>query len=342
LDPFFDQVEVEFRKAMDGAKQAFDNRDHLNAVKLYDLAAAITPGDAAAAAGLARAKNLKKVLDLTGQAARFEVDLELDAARVAFQQALDLDPVWEPALEGLKRVLAEIRQHAFEQRMTEGFDALAGGDLATARVAFKAAKALHPESQQPADGLLQVDQATRLLNIGRLQRQVTRLEQNEEWEAAISAYQQILAIDADLAFAQEGLARAKQRAKLHHTLNGFINDPDSLSAPATMQRATRVLLDLTRVSPRGPRLEDQKNALSRLLKRAAKALDVMLVSDNQTNVAILRIARLGEFESRQLSLRPGIYVAVGSRPGYRDVRIEFRVAPEIEMKPIVVQCEEQI
>jgi len=41
-------------------------------------------------------------------------------------------------------------------------------------------------------------------------------------------------------------------------------------------------------------------------------------------------------------LRPGLYVAVGIRPGYRDVRVEFRVSPEVEMLPIVVQCEEPI
>jgi hypothetical protein len=45
---------------------------------------------------------------------------------------------------------------------------------------------------------------------------------------------------------------------------------------------------------------------------------------------------------KEVTLRPGTYVAVGSRPGFRDVRMEFRVAPEIEMQPVVVQCEEQI
>jgi hypothetical protein len=109
-----------------------------------------------------------------------------------------------------------------------------------------------------------------------------------------------------------------------------------------MRTATNLLLDLTRISPMGPRLEDQKNTLTRLLKRAATPLGVQLISDSLTDVAIFRVAKLGAFQSRELKLRPGVYVAVGSRAGYRDVRIEFRVAPEIEMKPIVVQCEEQI
>jgi hypothetical protein len=92
----------------------------------------------------------------------------------------------------------------------------------------------------------------------------------------------------------------------------------------------------------GPRLEDQKIELSRLLKRAATPLKVQLISDNATNVAIFKVGQFGSFSARELELRPGVYVAVGNRAGYRDVRLEFRVAPEIEMKPIVIQCEEQI
>lgn len=342
IDPFFEQADIEFDNAFALATDAFDNGDHINAIKFFDLASAINPGDRAAAIGFVRAKNLKNVLALMDQALKFEVDLELDAARIAFEQVLDLDPVWGPAIRGLERIKAAIKQFSFEQRMTEGFESLAAGDFATARAAFNAAKALHPNSSQPADGLLQVDQEIRLLSIARFERQAAALEKNEEWEAAIAAYEKVLEIDADLQFALNGIALAQQRAKLHATLAAYIDDPDSLSAPVSMRRATKMLLDLTRISPMGPRLEDQKNVLSRLLKRAATALDVMLISNSQTNVTLFRIARLGTFEFRKLSLRPGVYVAVGSRSGYRDVRIEFRVAPEIEMKPIVVQCEEQI
>ena len=58
--------------------------------------------------------------------------------------------------------------------------------------------------------------------------------------------------------------------------------------------------------------------------------------------SLVEFGRFGTFANRAIELRPGNYVAVGIRPGYRDVRVEFRVAPEIEMPPIVVQCEEPI
>jgi hypothetical protein len=131
-------------------------------------------------------------------------------------------------------------------------------------------------------------------------------------------------------------------AALHAQLDEYIANPDTLSQATTMGQATRLVVDITRMPDPGPRLVAQRDELSRLLKRAATPLTVQLVSDNLTDVSIYKVGKLGSFESRQLDLRPGTYVAVGSRPGYRDVRLEFRVAPEIDMEPIVVRCEEAI
>ena len=342
LGPFFDRINEVFAETLAAAHEAFAVPDPSEAVRLYDLAVAITPGHREAEAGLQRALNLESVLNLMVQGLRFENDLELDAAKLAFEKVLELDALWEPAAEGLERVRVAIKQMSFDLRMTEGLDALAAGDFASARAAFEAAKLLDPKAREPTDGLLQVDLGIRLANIQRLERETEALVEDEQWESAITVYKEILGIDPDLRFAKEGLRNATARAALHNRLQALIDDPDTLSDQVSMQNATRMLLDVARVSPMGPRLEDQKIELSRLLKRAATPLMVQLVSDNATDVAIFKVGHFGAFSTRNLELVPGVYVAVGNRPGYRDVRLEFRVAPENEMKPIVIQCEEQI
>ena len=165
LDPFFDRIDGEFRRAMNEARAAFERRDAAEAVRLFDLAVAITPGHQQATAGLARARNLSDVLDLMDQGRRFLAEEQLDAARIAFRNALDLDPLWEPAQEALASVQARLIQLSFESRMSEGFQALSGADFASARVAFEAAGKIFPDSPEPADGLLQVDQEERLFRI---------------------------------------------------------------------------------------------------------------------------------------------------------------------------------
>jgi eukaryotic-like serine/threonine-protein kinase len=342
LEPFFGRIDREFRETLRAAEQAFARGDHAEAVRLYDLAVAITPSHDGAQAGLERARNLERVLTLTEQALRLERDLELQAARTALEEALTLDPAWQPAQVALARIKDAIVQRSFEQRMTEGLEALSAGNYPTARAAFNAARDLRPGAQQPVDGLLQVDQEVRLASIRRMESEAGILEEREQWQDAIAKYEQILEIDGDLQFARQGLANARERAAIHERLQEFIGAPDSLSAPATMQAATQLLLRVSRISPTGPRLEDQKEDLSRLLKRAATPLTVQLVSDNATEVSIYRVGTLGTFARQELTLRPGEYVALGSRPGFRDVRLEFRVAPEIDMEPIVIMCEEQI
>jgi len=190
--------------------------------------------------------------------------------------------------------------------------------------------------------MLQVDQGIRLDRNATMEQQAGKEERREEWEIAVETYAAILEIDADLEFAQQGRAQAQQMSDLHAQLDRYIEAPDSLSAPATMSKATGLVVDITRMPEIGPRLADQRDQLSRLLKRAATPLTVQLVSDNVTDVSIYKVGKLGSFDMRQLDLRPGNYVAVGSRPGFRDVRLEFRVAPEVELQPIIVRCEEAI
>jgi tetratricopeptide (TPR) repeat protein len=243
--------------------------------------------------------------------------LELDAAEASFQQAVDLDPNWVPAQEGVERVRATRTKIQFDSRMSEGIEALAVGDYLGARAAFRMAEQLIPGSPEPADGLLQVDLGLRLENINMLEQEAAALERSEHWDAAAKSYEEILKIDGNLSFAMEGLAKARRMGELHKQLDDYIKDPDRLSVPSVMKRATTLVVDITRMAEIGPRLE-------------------------LTSVSIYKVGVLGNFANTRLDLRPGTYVAVGVRPGYRDVRLEFRVAPEIDMKPVVVRCEEPI
>jgi len=342
IDPLIDRVDILFEDTMQNGRKALEMGDSIEALHHYELAVAISPGHVEAHNGLTRARNLDLVISLTKQGADLEQGLDFDAAKLAFDKALEFDDKWQPAMDGLQRVLRASNQMSFDQRMSEGLAALADGDFLEARAAFRIAQVLQLKSREPADGLLQVDQGILLQEIVALERDAKRLEGMEQWDDAVQKYNLILDIDPDLNVAHEGFVRANGRATLHKKLEKYIADSDSLSKTSTMQAATQILLDITRMPFVGPRLENQKNQLARLLKRAVTPLIVHLISDNATNVVIFKIGNLGRFNAQEISLYPGTYVVVGSRPGYRDVRLEFRISPETELQPIIIRCEEQI
>ena len=167
-------------------------------------------------------------------------------------------------------------------------------------------------------------------------------EREENWPAAIELYQAMLEQDDKLVLARDGLSRARARVALDETLARYLADPDLLTDPRELKAASGVLTRMATIEPQGPRLSEQRVALTAALKRAATPVKVELRSDELTNVSVFKVGRLGQFASTTLVLRPGLYTAVGTRLGYRDVRLEFRVAPEDPPGPVVVQCEEPI
>jgi hypothetical protein len=69
---------------------------------------------------------------------------------------------------------------------------------------------------------------------------------------------------------------------------------------------------------------------------------VVLESDAATEVMVYRVGRLGTFTRHELKLKPGTYTVVGSRPGYRDVRLQLVVTPGPPPMPLVIRCTESL
>ena len=74
-----------------------------------------------------------------------------------------------------------------------------------------------------------------------------------------------------------------------------------------------------------PRLAQQVEALRTRLAAAETPRTVRLESDGKTTVQVLKVRHLGALTEQALPLRPGNYIALGSRDGYRDVRVSFTV-----------------
>ena len=55
-----------------------------------------------------------------------------------------------------------------------------------------------------------------------------------------------------------------------------------------------------------------------------------------------QVGRFGTFENHELDLIPGTYTVLGTRSGYRDVRLSLVIRPGVEPAPFMVRCEDKI
>lgn len=307
-----------------------------------ELAGAIAPDDPEVQELSARVASLEQVADLIVAG-----DEALDAGRYeaalqAYRQALELDPSHQRAAESVAVAQSELTASRFRRQMSLGFAALEQQDYDAARSSFEAAGRIYPADPAVARALAQVENRESATFASRDLERAASLEANEEWSEAVAVYESLLAADPSLTDAKARLIPARVRADLDKRLNRYIGEPLRLSSEADYRRAQLALTDAQGIKPAGTRLSLQIGQLKELLERAATPVNVVFQSDNQTHVVLFRVAELGRFERTSLRLRPGRYVAAGTRQGFRDVRVEFTITGESQQETVVVRCEEPI
>jgi len=312
----------------------------------FTAALAVAPDDAAARRGLARAARLDELLALMSRAQAAEAAGQPALALDLYRQAAALDPAWAPAGAGVARLSQAVARDNYETQMARGLAEQSAGRSGAARAAFTAALQARPGDATAQAALAQLDADARLAQLAAQQAEARGFEQAERWADAAQRYEAMLGVDANLVAARDGREHARARLDLDTRLRAAIGNADHFNDDAVLGAARELLASaratLTATVQPAPVLAGQVAELERLVRVGAIPVPVLLESDNLTEVTIFKVGRLGAFNSRILELRPGTYTVVGARPGYRDVRRSFRVAPGGGQAAVVVRCEEAI
>lgn len=311
------------------------------ALAALDLLQKLAPNDPSLDNLSARVAAIEPVTTALAAAADDATQANYELALNKAQQALSADPASQRALAAQTQYQTSLREQRYRQAMTNGYLALERSEFDTAEAAFKRAASLKAGSTEPQTALAELAGARTDAQLRSLRQLGEEHEQAEDWQAAENAYQEALAVDASLVFAQQGLARVQPRKELNERLIKILEEPERLVDSRALASAQSALTQAQAVTNPGPVLDGQIAKLEETLRYAAKPLSVVLRSDGLTDVTLLRVKRLGSFTDKQLSLRPGRYTALGIRNGYRDVRVNFEVKLG-ELPTIDVRCTESI
>jgi len=312
------------------------------AMTQFELVLAVDPNNADALRGQQRAQVLPDFLDAMQRGDAADLQGQLEAAAAAYREALAIDENFATAQTALASVTARLAESRFDTLISDGFAALDEGRLDGAIEIFNAAAAMRPNSDAVRDGLAQAEQRQLLNSIVLAEVRASAFERREVWDEAIARYREALAIDPTLSFAIEGLERSQRRADLLAKLDALIESPRLLLSEDVLQDARNVLAEALAIEAPGPTHTSRTEELAGLIDLASTPIGVTLVSDNLTEVTVYRIGDLGVFMTKELSLKPGQYTAVGARRGYRDVREAFTVLPGRNNGPVTVVCVEEI
>jgi len=312
------------------------------AEEAFTTALLIEVNSESALVGLERAQLLPEVLALLEQGDTEHANSALEAALEFYIQATVVDPAHARATNAITQTNIDILDRDFLSFMSTGFSSIQNNSPEAALESFNQALSLKPDSSETLSAITQAEAMITSRDLNVQLRAAQEHEDAERWQEALQAYNNALALDANVVAAVDGRERSQTRSSLDAFLINVVNAPLRLAEEEVYQRSITVYNEALSLAQQNTRLYEQLIALRGYLDKARVPITVTLNSDGLTNVTIYRVSELGMFDSQTLNLNPGTYTAVGVRSGYRDVRSEFIVSFSGEEPVVTVICSEPV
>ncbi|HAH67486.1 MAG TPA: hypothetical protein DCL68_03015, partial [Gammaproteobacteria bacterium] len=306
------------KNALESGQTSILNGNKDDAIASFEIALAIDGNNLDAKQGLDRALKLDQVLARTQ---RGKTEFELGSYKLAielFQDALSIDPNWEPAINGLNQAKKSYADNLFQESLSKGYRSLNDESFDDAKILFEQALSIRPNSKEALQALDELN-LKRIASLTKsLKYKGLIAEVNEEWNQAKGFYEEILVIDPNLEEVKESLNRVESRMLLDAEMTSIIARSDAYNDNKVLGQAQALLETAKSIERIGPKLEQSIQKLDSLIRIALIPIDVIFESDQLTEVTIFKVDQMGTFQQKIVSLRPGIYTARGSRKGFKD------------------------
>ena len=313
-----------------------------DAIENFEIALAIDGNNLDAKQGLDRALKLDQVLDRT-QRGQTEFGMgSYERAIESFEDALSIDPNWQAAIDGLAQSKKSYADELFQESLSKGYQSLKDESFDDAKSLFDQALSIRPSSQEALQALDELN----LKRIASLTKSFKYkgliAEVNEEWNQAKGFYEEILVIDPNLEEVKDSLSRVESRILLEAEMTSIIARSDAYNDNKVLGQAQSLLETAKSIERIGPKMEGSIQKLDSLIQIALIPVDVIFESDELTEVTIFKVDQMGTFQQKIVPLRPGIYTARGSRKGFKDETIRFRVGPNKQNQRVRIICNKKI
>jgi len=342
FNPLYEQIDAIYQENIDHGNNALDIGDSKLALTAFKTATLFTDESGQAAIGLERAQKLDNVFSKIEQGNEALNEGNLKKAKAAYQNALELDSETKLAqqkLQATNRLLADKQFNAF---MSAGYAALDQKNFNAALDQFNKALKIKPNASATITALQQTNHQATTLAIANTLKLAKQNEISEQWQTAIELYDKALKLEKNLAEAQSGKSRAQNQLAINQRLQQILSRPERLSDKKVHAEISDYYNVTSRLDNQGPILTKQLADLDNLLHVSATPVKIKLQSDSLTDVVVYKVGKMGMFDMRELNLRPGKYIAIGRRAGYRDVRIEFLVSQDTSKQAIQIAATEKI
>ena len=266
----------------------------------------------------------------------------LHEERAALRRIVELDPEDLDAVRRARTVDRQIHAQAFARTIAQGRRSVEERALEQAQQALAEAQRQEPQHADTRQLHTQVAALERILTRDRHLADAERATVQDDWEAALHAFEEARAIDATHDRAVSGSRLAARLVNVQRAVDEFLSRPERLGSSAVAGAAREVLREAVALTALSARLARSAEGLERAIEAGQTPVAVRVLSDDRTEIGIRGVGMVGRTRERTIELRPGQYVFEGKRRGYRTKLVEVVVQANLSA-PVEVRivCDER-
>ena len=204
------------------------------------------------------------------------------------------------------------------------------------------AKAIYSHRKEVKDVSIALQTLAKKQRLNRYRETIQQAIASDDWETVKQQATRALQDQGDDKATQETLEDATAIVALARTFDTALKHPYRLTYQKLVEKLNSRLAEAKAFSNSSPSLSNQAQQLSRLTKQMNNTIQVNVTSDNQTNISVRGVGKIGKTQLKTLRLLPGQYTFEGKRKGFKSKLIEVLIPYDTNSFHLDIRCDEPI
>lgn len=332
----------EFQQAMTTARTAFEKDDYDNARSNIVKALMLDNSSSEAKKLADKIDALGEILPLLKQAAVAQVENQTEKELAIIEDILALAPDRERQQARRQELLTRLSLQRYQSHIASAYAAIEKEDAQAARKYMNSARQIYPnrsEVKGVSDAIATLEKEQRYAHHARLATEAIREDNRPKAKQELSA---ALAEKPDDKSLRDLLQQTETILSLQAQMERYLASPYRLTDAGVVAQARTALAGAQAYREASARLDRTAGELSTLINSMNKKVDVVVKSDNKTNVLVRGVGIVGMTDSKTIQLKPGSYKFEGKREGYKSKLIDVLVPYDKNQMQLTVVCDEPI
>jgi len=342
LDAISDEYQSRLANFTENADQAYREGRYQQAGQQVEGGLKLDPDHVELIELRSRLQVIEQVNQLLVEANQAKTASQKDEELAFLEKILHLDPRHLEAKKRIEDLTAEKLHQAFSDAVAAADRALDDKNIREARKHVQAASKLKPGNQ---DVKRLQDRVAEIESEQKYLEQITlaiTASVEDDWSSTVGHYRKALELKPFDAFATEGLGSAKAMIGRIESLEQSLQYERRFVNEHAVKAARELLAETEPYLDQSKQLRALHFEVVSKLEAYSIETEVVVISDNKTNVVVKGVGIVGRISRHAIRLKPGSYQFEGARDGYKSILVPVTISPGNDPIEVEVICSERI